>query len=94
MFEVTIMDKDAIREFADYMKDLGFAWHSPKCNDKLKKSIISVSNLMIKKKVRIQPEFKSYFSSVINFMNSNQSEDNFLTWQECINKILNGKKGE
>ncbi len=91
MFEVTIMDKDAIREFADYMKDLGFAWHSPKCNDKLKKSIISVSNLMIKKKVRIQPEFKSYFSSVINFMNSNQSEDNFLTWQECINKILNGK---
>lgn len=88
MFDATNMDKKEIKEF---METFALAWNNPKCNDILKKSIVSSCNLMIKKKLRILPEYKSYLSSVMNFINSTHSEDNFLTWQECINKILNGK---
>ncbi len=88
MFEATNMDKKEIKEF---LEAFTLAWNSPKCNDKLKKSIVGSCNLMIKKKLRILPEYKSYLSSVMNFINSTHSEDNFLTWQECINKILGGK---
>ncbi|HEY0029506.1 MAG TPA: hypothetical protein VGC65_02015 [Bacteroidia bacterium] len=88
MFEATNMDKKEIKEF---MEAFALAWNAPKCNANLKKSIVNSCNLMIKKKLRILPEYKSYLSSVMNFINSDQSEDNFLTWQECINKILNGK---
>ncbi|MCX6296122.1 MAG: hypothetical protein NTX97_08645 [Bacteroidetes bacterium] len=88
MFEATNMEK---KEVANFMQDFALAWNNPKCNENLKKSIVSSCNLMIKKKMRILPEYKSYLSSVKNFINSNQSEDNFLMWQECINKILNGK---
>ncbi len=88
MFEATNMEKKEIHKF---MEQFTLAWNSAKCNDRLKKSIESACNVMVKKKLRILPEYKSYLSSVMNCINSNQSEDNFLTWQECINKILNGK---
>ncbi|MCW3085398.1 MAG: hypothetical protein JWP12_2764 [Bacteroidetes bacterium] len=88
MFDVTNMDK---KEVKDYMEAFTLVWNSPKYSDKLKKATYDCCNLMIKKKIRILPEYKSYLNSVMNFANSNQSEDNFLTWQECINKILNAK---
>ncbi len=88
MFEATNMEK---KEVASFMEGFALAWNNPKCNENLKKSIVSSCNLMIKKKMRILPEYKSYLSSVKNFINSTHSEDNFLMWQECINKILSGK---
>lgn len=88
MFEATNMDKKEIKE---YMETFTLAWNSPKYNETLKKATYNSCNLMVKKKLRVLPEYKSYLSSVMNFVNSNQSEDNFITWQECITKILNGK---
>lgn len=88
MFEVTNMGKKEIKE---YMEQFTLAWNSPKYNANLKKATYNSCNQMIKKKLRILPEYKSYLTSVMNFVNSNQSEDNFSSWQECINKILNGK---
>ncbi|MBN8697008.1 MAG: hypothetical protein J0L87_10795 [Bacteroidetes bacterium] len=88
MFEATNMDKKEIKE---YMETFTLAWNSPKCNETVKKATYNTCNLMVKKKLRILPEYKSYLNSIMNFVNSNQSEDNFITWQECITKILNGK---
>src|SRR6218665_770176 len=88
MFEATNMEKKEIKE---YMEAFTLAWNSPKYNDNLKKATYSTFNLMVKKKLRILPEYKSYLNSVVNFANSNQGEDNFNSWQECINKILNAK---
>ncbi|MFL5762975.1 MAG: hypothetical protein ACJ77K_03475 [Bacteroidia bacterium] len=88
MFDATNMDK---KEIKDFMEAFTLAWNNAKCNANLKKSVVESCNLMIKKKLRILPEYKSYLSSVMNFINSDQSESNFLTWEECINKILNGK---
>lgn len=87
-FEVTNMGKKELKEF---MEQFTLAWNSPKYNDKLKKATYNSCNLMIKKKLRILPEYKSYLTSIMNFVSSNQGEDNFVAWQECINKILSGK---
>lgn len=88
MFEVTNMDKKDVKAF---MEQFTLVWNSPKYTPTLKKATYNSFNLMVKKKLRILPEYKSYVTSVMNFVNSNQSEDNFLTWQESIDKILNGK---
>jgi hypothetical protein len=88
MFEVTNMDKKEVKAF---MEEFTIVWNSPKYTANLKKATYKAFNLMVKKKLRILPEYKDYLSSVINFINSNHSEDNFLTWQECVEKILNGK---
>ncbi|HET8962988.1 MAG TPA: hypothetical protein VFM99_03775, partial [Chitinophagales bacterium] len=85
MFEVTNMEKKEVKEF---MEEFTKIWNAPKYTANLKKATYNSFNMMVKRKLRILPEYKSYLTSVINFVNSNQSEDNFLTWQECINKIL------
>ena len=88
MFEVTNMEKKDVKLF---MEEFTKIWNSPKYTENLKKATYNSFNLMVKKKLRILPEYKSYLNSVTNFINSSQSEDNFLTWQESITKILNGK---
>lgn len=88
MFESTSMDKKEIKE---YMEQFLLMWNSAKYNDNVKKATYATCNLMIKKKLRILPEYKSYLSSVMNFVSSDQNEDNFNSWQECISKILNAK---
>lgn len=88
MFEATNMDKKEIKE---YMESFLLLWNSPQYNEKLKKSTYDCFNLMVKRKIRILPEYKSYLNSVMNFATSKQSEDNFLSWQDCVNKILNAK---
>ncbi len=88
MFEATNMDKKEVKEYMEYFT---LAWNSGKCTENVKKTTYSGCNLMIQKKLRILPEYKSYLNSIVNFINSNQSEDNYNTWQECITKILKGK---
>lgn len=88
MFEATNMDK---KEIKAYMEQFALAWNSPKCTDKIKKATYDCCNLMVKKKVRILPEYMSYLNSVQNFVKSDQTEANFLSWQECVNKILNSR---
>src|ERR1035437_6509684 len=88
MFETTNMEK---KELKNFMEQFTLVWNSPKYDDQLKKATYSSFNQMVKKKLRILPEYRSYLIAVSNFVNSNQSEDNFTSWQECINKILNEK---
>ncbi len=88
MFESTNMDK---KELKNFMEQFTLVWNSAKYDEQLKKATYSSFNQMVKKKLRILPEYKSYLVAVSNFVNSNQSEDNFISWQECINKILNEK---
>ncbi len=88
MFDATNMDKKDVKVF---MEQFTLVWNSPKYTASLKKATYNSFNLMVKKKLRILPEYRSYVTCVMNFVNSNQSEDNFLTWQETIDKILNGK---
>ncbi|HEX8515744.1 MAG TPA: hypothetical protein VF868_06050 [Bacteroidia bacterium] len=88
MFEVTNMDKKEVKE---YMEAFILLWNSPQYTQTLKKATYDCFNLMVKRKIRILPEYKSYLNSVMNFAASKQSEDNFLSWQECINKILGAK---
>ncbi len=88
MFQVSGMDK---KDLNDFMEKFTAVWNSPKYDENLKQSTYSSCNLMVKKKMKILPEYKSYLNSIMNFVNSNQSELNFIMWQECINKILNAK---
>lgn len=88
MFEATNMDK---KEIKAYMEQFALVWNSAQYTDNLKKATYTCCNLMVKKKIRILPEYQSYLNSVLNFAKSDQGEDNFNSWQECINKILNAK---
>ena len=92
-FETGMSDKadgrDFLREFSSKYWDIGKT-HESKFSETQKQMCYEVCNLMLKKKLR-PLDFKSYLSSMMNFVDTHQSDANFLAWQDCINKILNGK---
>ena len=88
MFSATNMSKKDLKQF---MIDFTAAWNNPKYNANLKKATYKVCNLMVTKKNRVLPDYKSYLTSVLNFINSSQSESNFLAWQDCVLKVLGGR---
>lgn len=87
-FETSNESKRDIKHFFD---DFSEIWKSGKLGVEYKAAAYKTCNLMLKKRLRPFPDFKSYLSSLMNFVSTNQSKDNFSTWQYCIDKILNGK---
>src|ERR1035437_2973900 len=59
MFEATNLDKKDLKSF---MEQFTLVWNSPKYDDQLKKATYSSFNQMVKKKLRILPEYRSYRS--------------------------------
>ena len=92
-FEAGMSDKalghDFLKEFETQYWDIGKT-HDSKFSQTQKQMCYEVCNLMLKRKLR-PLDFKSYLTSMMNFVDTHQSDENFLAWQDCINKILNGK---
>ena len=73
------------KEIKDYMEQFTLAWNNPKYNANLKKATYTACNLMVKKKVRILPDYKNYLTSV------KKASENLL---HIINDILDISKIE
>jgi len=92
-FEAGSTDKEGARVFLKkFENDYWSAGksHESKFNESQKQMCYEVCNLMLKKRLR-PPDFMSYLNSMMNFVETKQSEKNFLAWQDCINKILSSK---
>jgi hypothetical protein len=81
--------RDFLRKFESQYWSIGKT-HESKFSESQKQMTYEVCNLMLKKRLR-PPDFRSYLTSMMNFVDTKQSDKNFLSWQDCINKILNGK---
>ncbi len=64
-------------------------WNSGKISDEKKKLIIATANKMLKKKMKPIPHFKNYFSAIINFNNTNQTQISYKAWEESLDKLIN-----
>ncbi len=80
---------DFLKKFENQYWSIGKT-HESKFSESQKQMCYEVCNLMLKKRLR-PPDFSSYLSSMMNFVDTHQSDKNFLAWQDCINKILTGK---
>lgn len=74
-----------------YIENFTKQWKLPELSGFYKTTIIETSVLMLKKRFKPFPYFVSYINSVINFIHSGQSAENFDNWDKCLQKILNGK---
>ncbi len=92
-FDAGTTNKDAARDFLRKFENEYWSigkTHDSKFNESQKQMCYEVCNLMLKKRLHL-PDFTSYLSSMMNFVDTKQPDKNFLSWQDCINKILNGK---
>ncbi|MFI5149429.1 MAG: hypothetical protein ACHQRM_06815 [Bacteroidia bacterium] len=65
------------------------AWQN-KIDGTKKVFMYSMCNSMLKKRLHT-PEFRSFLNAVSAFVNGGQPEKNFTEWQNCLNKLINGR---
>jgi len=84
-FEVANVPKSEIKE---YMNRFTAAWNNPRFNQNLKNATLNTFNLMLRKRIKVLPNYQIYLNAVMNFVYSKQNEASFEAWQGCVMNIL------
>lgn len=72
-------------EFIEYFKTI---WNGGKFTNNQRSQVYKHCNVMLKKKMRAIPHFIDYLGAVVEFINSEKKEDEFITWQKCVDYML------
>ncbi|MBA3665428.1 MAG: hypothetical protein H0W61_14630, partial [Bacteroidetes bacterium] len=78
-------------EAAVYIKNFEKFWKENIISGYYKEVSIKTANAMLARKMKPYPFFYSYFSTLVNSIESKKSYDEFENWQGCVEKILKGK---
>ena len=84
-------DKDQIAKAQAMLMNFSATWNSSLIDDNQKNQLFSISNLMLKAKMRAFPHFFSFYSCIIDFKNSKQDEKSFNAWLKGISGLLDTK---
>lgn len=84
-FDYALMPKQDLKE---YMTKFAALWNSPRYSENFKNATYNTFNLMSRKRVKILPNYEIYLNSVMNFIDSKQSDASFEAWQRCVVGIL------
>lgn len=66
-------------------------WKSSKLSSPQKSTIISISNALVKRRVRVFPHFYNYMMFIITETNSKTNSSHFNEWQLIFERFLNDK---
>ncbi len=86
-FDNTVNKDDA----TNYIKAFDKLWKENVIAGYYKEISIKTANAMLAKRLKPYPYFYSYFNTLVNCIQGNQSLENFKSWQACVDKILAAK---
>ncbi len=73
----------------EFMETFAADWNAGIFTEEQEQQIYKISNLMLKRKMRPFPYFKKYLTALLNFANSNQTEESFMAWSSGLEKLIN-----
>jgi hypothetical protein len=77
------------KEGEDFMrKEFIPVFYSGRFTEKDKQRIYSTCNIMLKKRMKPFPDFVNYLTTMMNFLDSKQSDESFEAWQKSLEKII------
>jgi hypothetical protein len=77
------------KEGEDFMKkEFIPVFYSGRFTEKNKQRIYSTCNIMLKKRMKPFPDFVNYLTTMMNFLDSKQSDESFEAWQKSLEKII------
>jgi len=85
-------DKDQKTSAESMLINFEQLWNSGRFDDNQKLQLLSISNLMLKAKMRAFPHFYSFYSCSIDFKKSEQSEKSYIAWLKGITGLLDFKR--
>ncbi len=72
-----------------YTMNFALFWNSGKVSEEDKQSIVDLSVLMYKKKMRPFPQFKEYLDVVQLVYETSQTKQTFVSWQKTLTELIN-----
>ena len=78
-------DKIKAKKYIKYFEPL---WLGDFFTPDHKALVFNTLNLMLEKKLRVFPDFISYFDAIYNYSNSNMSSDNFVKWNNTLENVV------
>nr|MBA3900647.1 hypothetical protein [Bacteroidota bacterium] len=77
------------KEGGDYMKkEFVPVFFSGRFTESEKQTMYKTCNIMLKRRMKAFPDFQNYLNTMINFLDSKQSEESFDAWQRSLEKII------
>ncbi len=92
--DVTKMLSDANRRDAKDFIDNEFApaWNSERFTEEARKRIYNISDEMLKKRLQAYPDFRHFFSTLVMFTQSRQSDESFQSWLSIMEALLQERR--
>jgi hypothetical protein len=92
----TFFDKVANKDdqkACDYMlAEYTNAWNSGLFTDEQKQTILRVSNVMLKRRLKPYPDFYNYYSANIEMIELDHSGASYRAWQASVDSLVNDKR--
>ncbi|MEI8202952.1 MAG: hypothetical protein WCH34_08070 [Bacteroidota bacterium] len=83
-----VNNKDDKKAGEALMKDFGLLWNSMSLTDSMKAQFYNNCNLMLKRKLKPFPHFKSYISTFTEFINSTVGNKSLASWQNSLKSLI------
>ena len=88
--EKLFLDADK-KKYKPFVEEFTLNWFGGKFTEKERNTVYDISNIMLKKRMRTG-EFRPFLFSLISFVNSSLSDENFNAWVVSLQELLNGRK--
>lgn len=81
------------KEGKDFMKQFEVVWYGGYFTERQREGVYTVSNQMLKKKLRAFPDFRNFLFTVGSFVvDENQTEESYASWESILLKLLEDKQ--
>lgn len=87
-----IDSKDKRKQAEEFIEKFKLDWNGGKYSDKQRKKVYAHANAMLKKRLRAIPHFIEYLSAIMEFINSEKNENDFLEWHKSVDYMLKNEK--
>ncbi len=87
-----IADKDKKKSAEAMMIEFEQLWNAGTFDENQKTQLLTVSNLMLKAKMRAFPNFINFITAVIDFKKSDQNDKSYSAWMKGVTSLLEFKK--
>lgn len=78
-------DKKAAKE---YMETFELFWQNPQLDSDLKQLVINTCNKMGTKRARPYPDYQTYLTTIMTFINKGHNKTSFDNWHKTVTKLL------
>ncbi len=79
------------REAEKLMQSFNAVWGAGRFSSGQQEAIYTMSNLMLKKRLKAFPDFQNYLLTLIGFSQSGLSEQDFNNWNSSLEKLVQSK---